>query len=123
MLAAVYGVPDEHAGDQIMAAVQLRDGASFDPAAFAAYIDSLPEIGPKWRPRYVRVVAEFPTTGTNKIVKRTLVRQKYRRDLCGADDLWARDRGADAYRAFTEADEHALRAALERVGRARFWDL
>jgi fatty-acyl-CoA synthase len=123
VLAAVYGVPDEHAGDQVMAAVQLRGGSSFDPSAFAAYVDSLPEIGPKWRPRYVRVVDEFPTTGTNKIVKRTLVRQKYRRDLCGADTFWVRDRGADTYRPFTDDDERALRAALEHAGRARFWDL
>jgi fatty-acyl-CoA synthase len=123
VLAAVYGVPDEHSGDQVMAALQLRDGAVFDPSAFAAFIDALPEVGPKWRPRYVRVVVEFPTTGTNKIVKRTLVRQKYRRDLCGADTLWMRDRGAEAYRAFTARDEGALRAALERAGRARFWDL
>jgi fatty-acyl-CoA synthase len=123
VLAAVYGVPDEHAGDQVMVAVQLREGAAFDAAAFAAYIDSLPEIGPKWRPRYVRVVTEFPSTGTNKIVKRTLVRQKYRRDLCGDDDLFVRDRGADVYRAFTAEDERAVRAALDRAGRARFWDL
>ncbi|MEY2446880.1 MAG: steroid-22-oyl-CoA synthetase [Acidimicrobiaceae bacterium] len=123
VLAAVYGVPDEHAGDQVMVAVRLRTGATFDPAAFAASIDALPEVGPKWRPRYVRVVEEFPTTGTNKIVKRALVRQKYRRDLCGDDALYVRDRGADAYRVFTSDDEAALRAALERAGRIRFWDL
>ena len=123
VLAAVYGVPDEHSGDQVMAAVRLRDGATFDPAAFASYIDSLPEVGPKWRPRYVRVVDEFPTTGTNKIVKRTLVRQKYRRDLCGDDDLFVRDRGAAEYRAFSDTDEARLRATLEQAGRIRFWDL
>ena len=123
VLAAVYGVPDEQAGDQVMVAVQLRDGASFDPSAFADFIDSLPEIGPKWRPHYVRVVSEFPTTGTNKIVKRTLVRQKYRHDLCGDDDLYVRDRGAEVYRAHTNDDEGALRAALDRAGRIRFWDL
>ena len=71
----------------------------------------------------MRVVAEFPTTGTNKIVKRTLVRQKYRRDLCGDDDLFVRERGADSYRAFTSDDESALRAALDQAGRIRFWDL
>jgi len=123
VLAAVYGVPDEHSGDQVMAAVQVRDGGAFDPEAFASYVDSLAEIGPKWRPRYVRVATEFPTTGTNKIVKRTLVRQKYRRDLCGDDDLFVRDRGADAYRVFGRDDEAALRAALEQAGRGRFWDL
>jgi fatty-acyl-CoA synthase len=123
VLAAVYGVPDEHAGDQIMVALQLRTGASFDPGAFARFVDGLPDIGPKWRPRYVRIVSEFPSTGTNKIVKRTLVRQKYRRDLCGGDELWVRDRGADSFRAFTDGDERELRAALDRAGRGRFWDL
>jgi fatty-acyl-CoA synthase len=123
VLAAVYGVPDEHAGDQVMAAVQLRAGTAFAPEAFAAFIDALAEVGPKWRPRYVRVVDEFPSTGTNKIVKRALVRQKYRHDLCDGDTLWVRDRHADAYREFLEADEAELRAALERAGRLRFWDL
>ena len=123
VLAAVYGVPDEHSGDQVMAAVKLRDGATFDPTEFASFVDSLVEVGPKWRPRYVRVVAEFPTTGTNKIVKRTLVRQKYRADLCGGDALFVRGRGEDVYRPFTAADEAALRATLDQAGRIRFWDL
>jgi fatty-acyl-CoA synthase len=123
VLAAVYGVPDEHAGDQVMAAVQLREQESFDGTTFASYIDELADIGPKWRPRYVRVVREFPTTGTNKIVKRTLVRQKYRRDLCADDLLFVRERGADSYRQFTDDDEATLHAALERAGRGRFWDL
>ena len=56
-------------------------------------------------------------------MKRTLVRQKYRRDLCGDDHFYVRDRGADTYRWFTSDDEGALRAALERAGRGRFWDL
>jgi fatty-acyl-CoA synthase len=123
VVAAAYGVPDEQAGDQVMAAVQQRDGTEFDPLAFAAYVDGLAEVGPKWRPRYVRVVEAFPMTGTNKIVKRTLVRQKYRRDLCGDDQLWVRDRGASGYRPFTADDEAALRAALRQAGRDRFWDL
>jgi fatty-acyl-CoA synthase len=123
VLAAAYGVPDEQAGDQVMAALQLRDGVSFDPGAFARFVDDLGDVGPKWRPRYVRVVSQFPTTGTNKIVKRTLVRQKYRHDLCGDDELFVRDRGADGYRPFTPDDEAALRGALAKAGRERFWDL
>ena len=123
VVAAAYGVPDEQAGDQVMAALRLVDGAVFDPVAFAAFVDALADVGPKWRPRYVRVASELPTTGTNKIVKRTLVRSKYRRDLCGDDALWIRDRGADAYRELTADDEAAIRAALDKAGRSRFWDL
>ena len=123
VIAAVYGVPDEHAGDQVMAAVQLRDGAAFDPDEFAAFVDSLADVGPKWRPRYVRVVHAFPTTGTNKVVKRALVHDKYRPDRCGDDELWVRERGAPSYRRFSASDAAALQAGLAAAGRARFWDL
>ena len=123
VLAAAYGVPDEHAGDQVMAALQLRDGAVFDPQEFATFVDQLADVGSKWRPRYVRVAHELPTTGTNKIVKRTLVHQKYRHDRCDDDPLFVRDRGAAAYRPFTDDDASALRTALAQAGRARFWDL
>jgi fatty-acyl-CoA synthase len=123
VLASVYGVPDEHAGDQVMAAVVVRPESAFDPQAFATWIDALPDIGPKWRPRYLRVAAELPTTGTNKVVKRTLVHQKFRRDRVGGDGLFVRPRGAPGYLPFTDADEAALEAAFARAGRARFWDL
>jgi fatty-acyl-CoA synthase len=125
MLAAVYGVPDEQAGDQVMAALVLREGASFDPAEFAAWIDSQVDVGPKWRPRYLRVsvTGVLPSTATNKVLKRTLVQQKFRRDLVDDDALYVRDRGAPAYRAFTEGDEARVHDALDHSGRGRFWDL
>ncbi len=40
VLAAVYGVPDDQAGDQVMAGLVVTDDASFDPDAFAAWIDA-----------------------------------------------------------------------------------
>ena len=40
VLAAVYGVPDDQAGDQVMAGLVLRDGATFDPDAFATWLDA-----------------------------------------------------------------------------------
>jgi fatty-acyl-CoA synthase len=124
VVAAVYGVPDVHAGDQVMAAVVLRDGARFDPVGFAAHLDGLDDIGPKWRPRYVRVASVLPTTGTNKVLVRQLQHQKVRRDRVGAlDGLWLRERGDAAYRELTAADEDALRDALVAAGRERFWDL
>ena len=62
-----------------MAGLVLRDGAGFDPDEFARVARrASSDIGPKWRPRYVRVMADPPTTGTNKIVKRALVHQKWR---------------------------------------------
>jgi hypothetical protein len=71
----------------------------------------------------VRVASELPTTGTNKVVKRTLVHQKFRRDRVGDDRLFVRERGEDAFREFDLDDETALRAAFVRAGRERFWDL
>jgi fatty-acyl-CoA synthase len=123
MLAAVYGVPDEQAGDQVMAALVWRDGVAFDPTGFAEWVDSLTDIGPKWRPRYLRLSRELPSTGTNKVVKRTLVHQKVRRDRIGDDALYVRERGDLAYRRFTDDDEAALRDQFGRAGRERFWDL
>jgi fatty-acyl-CoA synthase len=121
--AAVYGVPDDQAGDQVMVGLVLRDGATFDPDAFARWIDGLADVGPKWRPRYVRVLADPPTTGTNKIVKRTLVHQKWREDRVAGDTVFVRGRGEPTYRPFSPDDEQALHDSFERYQRARFWDL
>lgn len=123
VVAVAYGVPDVHAGDQVMAAIVLRDGATFDGAAFAGWIDGLADLGPKWRPRFVRVARQLPTTGTNKVVVRTLVHQQVRRDRVGADAVWWRDRDAPSYVPFTPADEVARRDAMVAAGRERFWDL
>jgi fatty-acyl-CoA synthase len=123
VLAAVYGVPDDQAGDQVMAGLVLADAADFDPDVFASWIDAQDAIGPKWRPRYVRILRDPPTTGTNKIVKRTLARAKFRHDLVDGDALFVRQRSEPTYRPFTEADEEALRASFVAYGRERFWDL
>ena len=123
VVAAVYGVPDEQAGDQVMAALVLRDGVAFDPAAFARFVDDQPDLGPKWRPRYVRVGRVLPQTATNKVLKRTLVHEKFRHDRVGDDDLWVRERGDDAFHPFAPDDEAALRKRFVAAGRERFWNL
>jgi fatty-acyl-CoA synthase len=123
VLAAVYGVADDQAGDQVMAGLVLREGAAFDPEAFAKWLDAQEAVGPKWRPRYVRIMREPPTTGTNKIIKRTLVHQKFRSDRTDGDAIFVRGRGEDVYRPFTAADEGALRESFVHHQRERFWDL
>lgn len=123
VLAAVYGVPDDQAGDQVMAGLVLRDGAAFDPAAFAEWVDGQDGIGPKWRPRYVRILRDPPTTGTNKIVKRSLVHQKWRADQVGGDVVYVRARREPAYREFTADDERDLYSSFVHYKRERFWDL
>lgn len=121
--AVAFGVPDAQAGDQVMVALVLAEGASFDPEAFTTWLEAQEDIGPKWRPRYVRVLSDPPTTGTNKIVKRTLVHEKFRSDRTGGDPCYVRVRGDALYRAFSSIDEEALAAEFGRFGRTRFWDL
>ena len=72
VLSAVYAVPDPRVGDQVMAAVQLRPGVTFDGAAFGAFLSEQADLGRKWVPRYVRVAESLPTTATSKILVRKL---------------------------------------------------
>ena len=123
MLVSVYGVPDPDAGDAVMAALVLREGASFDPGDFASWLDAQADLSPKWRPRYVRTCKALPSTPTNKILVRTLVHQKFRSDRTGGDPLYVRGRGEDRYRVFGAAEEAALYEAFVSAGRVQAWDL
>jgi fatty-acyl-CoA synthase len=71
----------------------------------------------------VRILGDPPTTGTNKIVKRTLVHQKWRHDRVAGDPVFHRLRGDPAYRRFGPDDERALHESFVRYERERFWDL
>jgi fatty-acyl-CoA synthase len=122
-LVSVYGVPDVDSGDQVMAAVVLQPGTRFDPAEFASWLDAQPDLSPKWRPRYVRLCRELPTTPTNKVLTRTLQHQKFRSDRIGGDPVFRRGRGEQSYRPFDEAAEADLRQDFEQAGRRAAWDL
>ncbi|RRR47167.1 acyl-CoA synthetase [Mycolicibacter terrae] len=69
---AVYPIPDPAVGDQVMAALVLADGTSFDLAEFRAFLSEQPDLGPKQWPSYVRVADELPRTETFKVLKRVL---------------------------------------------------
>lgn len=115
LLASVYGVPDPEAGDQVMATLKLQTGATFDPAAFAQFLDAAPDLPPRWRPTFVRLASELAVTHTNKVLKRVLRREKFRVDRI-ADPVYWRPRGVNAFRLFTHEDLAALRARFERAG-------
>ena len=70
--AAVYAIPDPHVGDQVMAALVLTPGATFDADEFAAFLTRQPDLGPKQWPRFVRVCTTLPRTETFKVLKRLL---------------------------------------------------
>jgi fatty-acyl-CoA synthase len=84
---AVYGVPDERVGDQVMAAIVLDDNQSLTPQEFEDFLAAQPDLSAKAWPRFVRINNELPTTATNKILKRELIRA----GVTAADGvLWAR---------------------------------
>lgn len=85
---AVYPVPDESVGDQVMAAIVLRDGATLTPAAFEEFLAGQKDLSPKAWPRHVWIAEDLPSTATNKILKRELV--SYGATPPGGR-LWTRD--------------------------------
>ena len=74
---AVYAVPDSRTGDQVMAAIEMLPGATFDPDAFATFLAEQRDLGTKWPPRYVRIIDALPVGATNKIDKRPLRAERW----------------------------------------------
>ncbi|MET9606125.1 AMP-binding protein [Streptomyces sp. NPDC006512] len=115
---AVYAVPDEAAGDQVMAALALREGAAFDPDSFARFLAAQPDLGTKMAPRYVRILDTMPVTATNKVHRVALRRSGFR---C-PDPVWWRPPTGAAYRPLTAPDLHGLLAAYDAHGRRPLLD-
>jgi fatty-acyl-CoA synthase len=110
----VYPVPDERtADDQVMAAIELDPGATFDPDAFGYFLAAQPDLGTKWAPRYVRVT-RLPVGATNKVDKRPLRTQRWFTD----DPIYWRPGPELTYRPFTPADLAALEGRFRAFGRA-----
>jgi fatty-acyl-CoA synthase len=91
---AVYAVPDEHAGDQVMAAIVLADNAVLTPEEFGEFLAAQPDLSPKAWPRYVWLADRLPTTATNKILKRELTA---RGATPGGGVVWTRIGRTSAY--------------------------
>ncbi len=93
---AVYAVPDERVGDQVMAAIVLNEAHTLDPHAFEAFLDAQPDLSPKARPRYVRIATDLPSTATHKVLKRQLIAEgTVPRE---GEVLWEREPRGTAYR-------------------------
>jgi len=119
VLATVYAVPDEDVGDQVMAAIELRPGATFDPEDFDEFLSEQPDLGTKWSPRYVRVMDSIPVTETQKPMKRQLRRERWEVD----DPVYWRPRKGEALRRLEPADREELRRRFEERGRATVLDV
>jgi fatty-acyl-CoA synthase len=68
----VYGVADEHVGDQVMAGIVLHDGVDLTPTEFEAFLNGQADLSPKAWPRHVWLTDALPATATNKVLKREL---------------------------------------------------
>ena len=116
VLAAVYGVPDDQAGDQVMAGSGARDGVDVRSGGVRGVARrAAPTIGPKWRPRYVRVIARAADhrheqdrqahAGAPEVAGRSVRRRP----------VFVRDRGEAAYRPFTASRRGRAARVVRRV--------
>jgi fatty-acyl-CoA synthase len=106
VLAAVYAVPAVDVGDDVMVALHLHDGATFDPDAFRAFLAEQPDLSPKWVPRYVRISSGLPSTATQKVLKRVLRREHWECD----DAVWWRAGREIAFAPLSADDVASLRS-------------
>jgi fatty-acyl-CoA synthase len=92
--AAVYGVPDPVAGDQMMACLVLRAEATLTPADLGDFLTAQSDLGPKQHPRFVRIATELPRTPTFKVLTRVLAADRWHT----SDPVWWRpDSRSPAY--------------------------
>lgn len=71
--AAVVGVPDAKIGEEVVALVRLRPGATCDPDALREWVRE--RVAAYKYPRHVVVVDALPTGPTGKILKREIDRE------------------------------------------------
>ncbi|MFL0181033.1 AMP-binding protein [Mycobacterium sp. SMC-15] len=115
--AGVYAVPDPRSGDQVMGAVEVADPDSFDAAAFAGYLAAQPDLGRKGFPRFLRISAGLPVTGSNKVLKRELQAQRWHTDEPVYH--WV-GRGTPEYTRMTDDDKGSLDAEFTSYGRQSY---
>jgi fatty-acyl-CoA synthase len=124
-LAAAYGVPCAVSDELVMAAVQLKDGARFDPKDFFDYCEAQVTGGGmdrKWFPDFIRLVDDFEWTNTQKILIRNLKKMHFCRRRMPDTPIFWRTRSDSAYRPFTVGDYEAVRRQFEASERVELLD-
>jgi fatty-acyl-CoA synthase len=101
---AVYAVPDERVGDQVMAALVIRNGMHLEPIDLEEFLTAQPDLSPKAWPRYVRINGDLPATATNKILKRELIAAGV---SAAGGVLWTRPARGTSYAATVENTAHS----------------
>jgi fatty-acyl-CoA synthase len=124
-LAAAYGVPCPVADEWVMAALELREGARFDPQEFFDFCERQVTQGGmdrKWVPDFVRIVQGFEFTETQKILVRNLKRVHYDRRRLAAEPIFWRRRGDTCFRPLGAEDYEALRREFQQSERLELLD-
>ena len=101
-----------------MAAIEMRAGAEFDPAAFAAFLVDQHDLGTKWTPRFVRITSDMPLTANNKVNKQPLRAARWETE----DAVWVRREKDGPYERLATGDVDALRAEFDAHGRSSVLD-
>lgn len=114
--APVFAVPDPVTGDQVMCALELETGVTFDPAAFGAFLSRQADLGAKWWPTYVRLVAALPLTGSNKVDKAPLRRAAW----STSDPVFVRVGRTDGYEPLRDDQRASLEEEFRSHGRSAF---
>ncbi len=91
---AVYPVPDELVGDQVMAAIVPHSGVELEPSEFAEFLAHQADLSPKAWPRRVWITDTLPSTATNKVLKRELIALG---GTPGGGQLWTRTSRESVY--------------------------
>lgn len=112
----VYGVPNPHGDDDVMAALVLQPGARFDPADFHAYLERHPNYLSLWMPQYVRLLQDPPWTPTHKLRKTPVQMEQFNIERV-ADPIWYRRDGG--YVPLDRALWLDVRGVFEQKGRTR----
>ncbi|WP_020636309.1 AMP-binding protein [Amycolatopsis alba] len=116
LAAAVFGVPDPRSGDQVMAALEVPEGVTFDDLELPAFLAAQTDLGTKGAPRFVRVSHGLPTTGSGKLQRKALQLEGWR---C-PEPVYSRIGRDDGYTLLDPAAREALRREFESAGRLRF---
>jgi len=111
---AVYAVPDERVGDQVMAALVLRHETRLESSDFEEFLCSQPDLSPKAWPRHVRINDDLPATATNKILKRELIAAGV---SAQGGVLWTREARGTTY-ALEAPDGQAVSKAAQPISGA-----
>jgi fatty-acyl-CoA synthase len=115
VMVAVYAVPDPQTGDQVMAAIEMAEGVTFDPDEMSSFLGAQRDLGTKWAPRFIRIITDMPLTANNKVNKQPLRVAAW----ATADDVWWQPRRGGPYQRFDSPDRAALTAEFSEHARTQ----